>query len=83
MAAPGSGLHLLELSPDLLYRVCAHLTLSERLRLSLVCRKLRQLCAGASEIWRHVDARTQAGQPSSSVGDVVTQILSGVYKFAE
>lgn len=83
MAAPGCSLHLLDLSPDLLYRMFGHLSLPERLRLSLVCRRLRQLCAGASELWRHLDARTQAGQPASSVGDVVTQILSGVYKFSE
>lgn len=54
MASPA---HLLDLPPDLLIRIGAQLPFAERLRLSLVCRRWREACAGPSELWGNVDAR--------------------------
>ena len=50
---------LLELPPDLLIRIGAQLPFAERLRLSLVCRRWRDVCAGPSELWSSVDARME------------------------
>lgn len=46
---------LLELQDDLLVAVAERLPFRERLRLAEVCRRLRQLCAGPSPLWRCVD----------------------------
>ena len=54
--APGADLRLLDLPPDLLARIGALLPFEERLRLSLVCRRWRDVCAGPSELWSFVDA---------------------------
>ena len=48
----GAAQHLLDLPEDVLLRIGLHLKLHERLQLAGVCRKLRQLCAGPSELWR-------------------------------
>ena len=48
----GAAPHLLDLPEDVLLRIGLHLKLHERLQLAGVCRKLRQLCAGPSELWR-------------------------------
>lgn len=60
---PQLPLGLLELPEDLLLRIALQLKLGERLRLGEVCRKLRQLCAGPSELWRSVATtlRVQGG----------------------
>lgn len=49
-------MQLLDLSEDLLLRILAPLPFHQRLRLPLVCRKLRQLSAGPSELWHRVEA---------------------------
>ncbi|PRW39121.1 adenylate cyclase [Chlorella sorokiniana] len=57
MAPAGSLLQLLDLPPDVLVSILSRLPFNERLRLSGVCRRLRQLCAGPSQLWRCVDVR--------------------------
>lgn len=47
---------LLELPDSALASVARHLPFNERLRLALVCRGLRRLCGGPSEMWRVVEA---------------------------
>ncbi len=49
-------LSLLELPDSALAAVACQLPFNQRLRLSLVCRGLRRLCAGPSEVWRVVEA---------------------------
>ena len=62
---PGARLQLLDLSEDLLLRIAVHLPFTERLQLSTVCRKIRQLCAGPSELWRAVDASLWSEPPQA------------------
>jgi hypothetical protein len=47
---------LLDLPHDLLARIGAQLPFTERLQLSLVCRRWRDACAGPSAVWAAVDA---------------------------
>ena len=49
-------LQLPDLPEDIVLRIALHLPFTQRLRLSEVCHKLRQLCAGPSEMWRMVEA---------------------------
>lgn len=53
-------LQLLDLLPDALLRILVQLTFTERLRMSEVCRKLRLVCAGPTELWRVIDVRSPA-----------------------
>ena len=59
--APASALQLLDLPPDLLARIGAQLPFNERLQLSLVCRRWRDVCAGPSQLWGSIDARICRG----------------------
>lgn len=49
-------LHLLDLPDSALASIAKLLPFCERLRLSLVCRALRRLCAGPSDVWHMVEA---------------------------
>ncbi len=51
-AGPEQATQLLDLPEDVLLRIGLQLALRERLLLAGVCRKLRRLCAGPSELWR-------------------------------
>jgi hypothetical protein len=67
---PGGRLQLLDLSEDVLLRIFLHLPFMERLQLSAVCRKLRQLCAGPSELWRAVNAHLWSESPDAEVDEL-------------
>ena len=54
--APAAALQLLDLPPDLLARIGTQLPFNERLQLSLVCRRWRDVCAGPSQLWSSIDA---------------------------
>ena len=71
MAAAATPPLLLDLPEDVLLRIGLQLKLNERLRLAEVCRKLRQLCAGPSELWRVLRARLRA----DGGGDAALQAL--------
>ena len=73
-------LGLLDLPPDLLIRVGVQLLFTERLQLSLVCRRWRDVCAGPSELWSRVDARIavpfEAPGPDESVDELLARTLA-------
>ncbi|PRW33171.1 small GTP-binding [Chlorella sorokiniana] len=59
-AAAGQPPQLLDLPEDVLLRIALQLSLQGQLLLAGVCRKLRQMCAGPSELWRVVKATLRA-----------------------
>lgn len=87
MAPQAAQLQLLDLSADLLYRIFCQLPFTERLQLSHVSRKCRQLCAAPSELWRRVDAQPAAVEgllgANEDAFNPVQQALAGVSQFAE
>ena len=68
--AAASLAQLLDLPPDLLARIGALLPFEERLQLSLVCRRWREVCAGPSELWRSVDATIRHGSPLAIIPEL-------------
>lgn len=63
---------LIELPEDVLLRVAGYLPFWMRLELSLVCRRLSQLCAGPSELWRVVDAHIRFQGEGTPARDMKT-----------
>lgn len=77
--APASGvLQLLDLPADVLIAISQQLPFTERLRLSGVCRRLRQLCAGPSPLWRRVEVLREM-RPQHVAGKTREQILEWIF----
>jgi hypothetical protein len=57
MPGQGAALGVLDLQDDILINILARLEFNQRLLLPFVCRRLRELTAGPSELWREVKAQ--------------------------
>lgn len=76
--APASALDLLP--DDLLVGLFLRLPFTDRLKLTGVCRRLRQLCSSPSPLWRHVPAvsrrlRRQPGQSKLELDAAALQLV--------
>ncbi|KAI7845250.1 hypothetical protein COHA_001292 [Chlorella ohadii] len=83
MAPTSEQPQLLDLPPDLLARIGAQLPFIERLQLSLVCRRWRDVCAGPSELWRTVDTCICRGLRAHTGGSFAPHIPGFARWFAK